>query len=411
MKNARWKRTFATIYAGQAFSILGSAAVQFAIIWNLTAWTESAMTLTLATMVSFLPNMVLGPFAGVWIDRYNRRTVMMAADGLVAISSGALGAAFLLWGTPPVWFVYLILFVRGLGNTFHTPAMQAAIPMFVPADMLTKAGGWGNLIVSLSTMAGPALGAWLMAAFPIAAVMLVDIAGAAFAILCLLMIALPDVPRRSEAVHMWPDLRQGFQAMRENKALAAVFWPVVLTSILYLPLSSLFPLLVRVHYRGGAWHNAVVQLVFSAGLLLSSLVLGLWGSSKGRFRMVSAAIGAMGLLVCLSGLLPAEAFAVFVMCSFLMGGSGTFFDVPLMAHIQETVPPEMMGKVFSLLTTAMTLATPFGLLAAGPVSEMLGVQTWFAGSGLLMVILGAFCFLTTRKYDRPAEENRRASNE
>ncbi|MGE9502375.1 macrolide efflux MFS transporter Mef(B), partial [Escherichia coli] len=84
------------IYTGQAFSILGSAAVQFAVIWWLTIQTESAITLTIASLVAFLPNMLIGPFAGVWIDRYNRRTVMILADGLVAVSSIILGAAFLL---------------------------------------------------------------------------------------------------------------------------------------------------------------------------------------------------------------------------------------------------------------------------------------------------------------------------
>ena len=95
---------------------------------------------------------------------------MIAADGLVAISSVALGIAFWILNAPPVWFIFAILFVRGIGNTFHSPAMQAAIPMFVPGEMLVKAGGWGNLITSVSTMLGPALGAAMMAVFPIAPV-------------------------------------------------------------------------------------------------------------------------------------------------------------------------------------------------------------------------------------------------
>jgi DHA3 family macrolide efflux protein-like MFS transporter len=185
-KIINWKRQFVVIYTGQAFSILGSAAVQFAIIWWLTVQTESAVTLTIASVVAFLPNMLIGPFAGVWVDRYNRRTVMIAADGLVAVSSAILGVAFWLVPTPPIWFIYLVLFLRGLGSTFHGPAMQAAIPMFVPADMLTKAGGWGNMIQSISNMMGPVLGAALMSFVPIAAIMIVDILGAAFAIVCLL---------------------------------------------------------------------------------------------------------------------------------------------------------------------------------------------------------------------------------
>lgn len=398
MNQLHWKRTFITIYIGQAFSLLGSAAVQFAVIWWLTAYTESAITLTLATIVSFLPNMLLGPFAGVWIDRYNRRTVMIVADGLVALSSVALGLAFWICGEPPIWFVFTILFLRGIGNTFHSPAMQAAIPMFVPGEMLTKAGGWGNLITSISTMLGPALGAGMMALFPIAPIMLVDIMGALLAILCLLTISLPDIPGNGGRISLLSDAKQGFLAMKENKPLMAAFIPVIFASMLYMPLGSLFPLLVRVHYMGGAGHNALVEFVFSAGLLVSSLVMGIWGGLKKRFFMISMAIVTLGLAAFCGGILPMEGYLGFVICCFIMGASGTFFNVPLMAHIQETVDPRMMGKVFSMLTTAMTLATPFGLILAGPISEAIGVHLWFAGSGILMAVIGIICFFSTRRY-------------
>ena len=226
--NKSWKKQFATIYAGQAFSILGSAAVQFAIIWWLTIQTESAITLTIASIVAFLPTMLIGPFAGVWIDRFNRRTVMILADGLVALSSVILGAAFLIADAPPIWFIYIILFIRGLGNTFHGPAMQSAIPMLVPSDMLMKAGGWGNLINSISNMLGPVVGAALMAFMPIASIMLVDILGAAFAIICLLFVKLPDIVHTNEKMHVLSDLRQGLKAVRANKPLMALFAPMVL---------------------------------------------------------------------------------------------------------------------------------------------------------------------------------------
>ena len=330
-----WKKKFITIYTGQAFSLLGSAAVQFAVIWWLTVQKESAITLTLATAASFLPNILLGPFAGVWIDRYNRRTVMIAADGLVAVSSAVLGIAFLMTGAPDVWFIYLILFIRGLGNTFHSPAMQAAIPMFVPVEMLTKAGGWGNLIVSVSTMLGPALGAGLMAVLPIAAIMLVDIIGAVFAIGCLLTVAIPDIPQSAGKVHILEDVKKGLAAMWCNKPLRAAFFPIIFASILYMPLGSLFPLLVRIHYAGGAWHNAVVEFVFSGGLLVSSFLIGVWGGSMKRFLMISLSIIVLGAAAAAGGILPAGGFWGFVVCCFFMGASGTFFNVPLMAYIQD----------------------------------------------------------------------------
>ncbi len=397
--NIHWKKQFLIIYAGQAFSLLGSAAVQFAVIWWLTVQTKSALVLTLSTVIAFIPNMVIGPFAGVWIDRYNRRKVMIAADGLVALSSVILGIAFLLLQTPPVWFLFFVLFLRGVGNTFHGPAIQAAIPMLVPAEMLTKAGGWGNLINSISSMLGPVLGAALMGMFPIASIMLVDIAGAAFAIICLLFVKIPDIPQSAEKPDFLSDWRQGFAAIRENKPLMAVLPAMLLCNVLYMPLGSLFPLLVYSHFMGTAWHNSIVEFIFAGGLLVSSLVIGVWGGIKRRFLMVALAIGALGASSAISGLLPPGGFAAFALCCFVMGCTGTFINVPLMAYTQETIAPEVMGKVFSLMMTGMTLAMPIGLLLAGPVSELIGVDRWFFWSGIALAATGLLCYIMTRRYD------------
>lgn len=397
--NSNWKKRFLIIYAGQAFSLLGSAAVQFAIIWWLTVQTESAITLTVASIVGFLPTMLIGPFAGVWIDRYNRRTVMIAADGLVALSSVILGAVFLYVEAPPIWFIYIILFVRGLGNTFHAPAMQAAIPLLVPPDMFTKVGGWSSLVTSISTMLGPVLGAALMGIVPIASIMLVDIFGAAFAIVCLLFVTIPDVPRSAERPDFGSDFKQGFAVMRKNRPFMATLPAIALASVVYAPLGALFPLLVRSHFMGEAWHNGVVELVFSAGLLVSSLVMGVWGGMRRRFLMVSLAIGLLGATALISGSLPPGGYWAFVICCFFMGGSGTFFNVPLTAYIQESTPPESLGKVFSLYMTLMTLAMPIGLLVAGPVAEVVGADTWFFWSGAVMVGAAVLCRVMTRRYD------------
>lgn len=397
--NNKWKKQFATIYAGQAFSILGSAAVQFAVIWWITIQTESAVALTIATLVAMLPNMLAGPFAGVWIDRYNRRTVMIAADALVALSSAILGVAFLMVEAPPIWFLYIILFLRGLGNTFHGPAMQAAIPMLVPTDMLTKAGGWGNLISSLSNMLGPVLGAALMGLLPIASIMLIDILGAVFAIVCLLFVKIPNIAQTDEKTHMLVDMKQGLQAMRANKPLMAVFGPMMLMNILYMPLGSLFPLLVRTHFLGGAWHNGVVEFIFAGGLLASSAIIGVWGGMCKRFLMASLATMLMGLACLINGALPASGFWIFAVCCFFMGSSGTFMSVPVMAYVQESIAPEMMGKVFSLMMTVMTWAMPIGLLVAGPLSETVGVDRWFFWSGIALVLTGVLCRVLTKPYD------------
>jgi DHA3 family macrolide efflux protein-like MFS transporter len=116
--------------------------------------------------------------------------------------------------------------------------------------------------------------------------------------------------------------------------------------------------------------------------------------------MAALAIGLMGAATLVSGALPSGGFWIFTACCFFIGASGTFMNVPVMAYVQESTPPEVMGKVFSLLMTAMTLAMPFGLLVAGPVAEAVGVNTWFFWSGAALIANAVFCRLLTRRYDK-----------
>jgi len=394
-----WKRRFAVIYAGQAFSIIGSAAVQFAIIWYLTLRTESSVTLTTAAIVGFLPTALLGPFAGVWIDRYNRRTVMMLADGLTALSSALLAIVFRVSGDAPVWFIYAVLFLRGVGTTFHAPAIRAAIPTFVPAEQLTRAGGWSSFITSGSNLLGPMLGAVLMETLPIVAVMLVDILGAAFAILCLAFVEIPDVPRQSEKIHFMRDMKDGVRALTGNRLLMAALPQIVLVGILYMPLNSLFPLLVLTHFGGGALQNGMVDVFFASGMLLSSVIMGIWGGTKRKFMLISLAIIIIGIVTAISGLLPGGAFWWLIVCVFIMGHMATYFNVPFYAYVQESTKPELLGKVMSLILTIFTLANPIGLALAGPLSNVIGVNQWFLYSGIALAAVGVLSLLRTHGHE------------
>lgn len=398
IEKQKWKKVFALIYTGQAFSIIGSSAVQFAIIWWLTVKTGSAITLTGASIIGFLPQALIGPFAGVWVDRYNRKKVMILADGLVAVSSAILGIAFLL-GEPSIPFIYGILFIRSLGSTFHSPALQAAIPMIVPAEDLVKAGGFGQMINSGTSMASPVIGAALMSMFKIQSIMLVDILGAAMAITTLLFVNIPDVKRSGPEVHFIGDMKQGMMAIRKNKPLMALTLPVILATVAYIPLSSLFPLLISVHFHGTAWHNGITQFFFAAGLLISSFIIGISGGIKKQFLMISLSLISLGIMASASGALPANFFIGFVGVSFLMGFTGTFFSIPYMAYIQRSVEPEKLGKVMSLMMSIMSFATPVGLAISGPVSELIGVNVWFIISGIVMVLSGILCYFMTRKYE------------
>jgi len=121
----RSMRPFFIIWTGQAISIFGSEIVQFALIWYLTVQSRSAMVLTLATLVQVLPRTVLGPFVGVWIDRWNRRYLMQTADALTASVTIMLAVLFYL-GLVQIWHIYVLLFAAALGQTMHASAFSAS---------------------------------------------------------------------------------------------------------------------------------------------------------------------------------------------------------------------------------------------------------------------------------------------
>ena len=394
-----WKQSFAIIYTGQAFSIIGSSAVQFSILWWLTVQTGSALTLTIASIIGFLPQAIIGPFAGVVADRYSRKWIMILADGFVAISSAVLGIAF-LFGTPSIGFVYLILFFRALGSTFHSPALQAAIPMLVPDDMLVKAGGWAQLVSSGSNMLGPVIGAGLTVIFPMQSIMLVDILGAVFAISALMFVKIPKLKEVSQEVHIWKDIMQGIQVLRSDRLLIQISIPVLLAYLLFMPLLTLLPLLIYDHFQGTAWHNGLAQFLFAGGLLATSLLIGVFGGLKKQFFMLAVSLVALGVFICGCGILPSSLFAVFAVFAFLAGCAGTCFYIPYMAYVQRTIPSELLGKVMALLISAMSFSTPIGLIVAGPLTEFIGTNIWFLLSGIALIIVGIACCIVIKNYEK-----------
>ena len=191
-----WKKKFFFIWGGQALSLVGSGLVQFALVWWLTQTTGSAAVLASATLAAMLPEIFLGPFAGALVDRLNRKKVMILADSLVAASTVVLVGLFATGWVQP-WHVFIILFIRSIGGSFQFPAMQASTSLMVPADQLTRIAGLNQLLRGILGIATPPLGALLLALLPMFGVLSVDVITAAFAVVSLLLVSIPQ-PQRSD---------------------------------------------------------------------------------------------------------------------------------------------------------------------------------------------------------------------
>jgi DHA3 family macrolide efflux protein-like MFS transporter len=197
MIREKWFRTYFTIWVGQFVSMLTSYAVNFAVIIWLSLEMQSAEVLAYAGIAGLLPQALIGPFAGVFIDRLNRKKVMIYSDLFIAFST-FLMILVLKQGYQDLILIYILLGLRSIGSAFHSPAMQAITPLIVPEDDLLRVAGINQLLQSVSSIAGPALGALAITYLPISEVLYLDIIGAAGAIISLSLVIIPSLPSQGK---------------------------------------------------------------------------------------------------------------------------------------------------------------------------------------------------------------------
>lgn len=228
-----WKKKFIIIWSGQLFSILSSSIAQFAIVLWISLETGSAEVLSFATIAALLPQVVLGPFAGVFVDRWNRKWTMILADSFVALCSGVIALLFYL-DIIEIWQIYLLLMLRSMGSAFHAPAMKSSIPLLAPEKELTRIASINQAIQAVCNICGPVLGAALIVATDMSIVMLLDVAGAVIACTALLFVFIPN-PEKTEtdtADNVLRDMKAGFNVISRNRGLSWVMViEVLITSL------------------------------------------------------------------------------------------------------------------------------------------------------------------------------------
>lgn len=387
MENKNWKRIFIMLYTGQFFSLLSSAAVQFSIIWWLTDTTGSPLVLALAGIAGFLPQALIGPFAGTIVDRHSRKVMMILADLIVALGSLFLFLS-MYYSEPSIVLVILVLVIRSLATAFHMPAMQASVPLLAPEEHLTKVAGWGQMVSSMTNIAGPAVGMSLLAVSSLEWVLLLDVVGAIIACSVLLFIRIPKVKRTEEMIsgNFVAEMKEGYHAIVKHRLVLKLTIVMIIVAALYIPIGTYFPLMVRNHFEKGVVEAGIVEIVFAIGLIVGASLLGILGDRFNKIKTMAAGMLLMGIALFISGLLLPSTFYMFVVVSLLVGLSGPLFSAPFYALIQTEIEPHLLGRVFSFVTSLSLLATPIGLGVAGLFTELTNVAALFTVVGVLVIL-------------------------
>jgi DHA3 family macrolide efflux protein-like MFS transporter len=393
---ARWQVPFFTIWTGQVFSLVGSRLVQFALVWWLTQTTGSATVLATATLVAILPGVVLGPFAGTLVDRWNRRMVMIAADGFIALVSAWL--AYLFWtGSASVWHVYVAMLARSLGESFHWPAMQASTALMVPKAHLSRVAGLNQTMQGAMNIVAPPLGAILLGLLPLYGILGIDLVTASIAIVSLFLIAIPQ-PERTAAAgaghlgSIWEDFRVGLRYVRGWPGLMAIVFLAMIINFVVNPAFSLMPLLVTEHFHGAALELGWLEAAWGVGMLAGGLLLTIWGGFRRRVYTSLSGLVVSGIAIVAVGLAPEHALPLALSGLFVAGLMNPLVNGPFVAILQAAVAPEIQGRVFTLVGSLTSAMMPLSLAVAGPVADAIGIQPWYVIGGAIFALLGVGSF-------------------
>ncbi|WP_122647201.1 MFS transporter [Enterococcus mediterraneensis] len=400
----KWRKNFYLFLAGQFLSGITSMVVQYAIIWYLTRATGSATILSFATLLGMIPMVVLGPFVGPLIDRWNKKVLLIVTDVVVAIFAIVLSIAGTLASEFPLWLVFVSLFVRSVAQTFQMPTIQSILPTMVPEKELTKVNGQLGAVQSANFIIAPALGAFLFSVIPMNFLILTDVLGAILGVGMLALVTIPHVVSEGESIHLLADSKFGLKKLVENKGLWYITIIGAVFTLIFMPAASLYPLMTMDYFNGTVGQAGLIEVVYSVGMLAGGAIIGIFGKWSDRMKPIFAAYTVIGITIGLSGFLPGtnRGFVYFVILNIFAGLATPFFNTLLMAMIQQSFEPKYLGRIMGVLNSLMSITGPVGLIFAGPLADKIGVEKIFILAGVGTLICGVITFLTpaARNYDK-----------
>jgi len=389
-----WKKVFAIIWTGQFLSILTSTIVNFAIILWISIETGSAEMLAWAAIAALLPQAIIGPVTGVFIDRWNRKRVMILADSFIAFCTFIL--AILFWvDIAEMWHIFILLGLRSIGSAFHMPAMQASIPMLAPTEQLTRIAGIEQIIFSAGNIAGPALGALFITIWDMEYVLLLDIIGAAVACISLLFVHIPNPEKAEEkSKKILSEMKDGIMTVWNNRGLSWVFLFSTLVTFFLMPVSVMFPLITLNHFEGNAFQVSLIEVLWSVGALLGGVIMGIKVYRVNRVILINLMYIVFGITFLLSGILSPGGFVFFAILTAIGGVSGAVYHSSFTAIVQTTIDPSALGRVFSMFYTLSLIPSMIGLIGIGFFADNLGITTSFIICGAIIIAIGIIAFTT-----------------
>jgi len=365
-------RTFWVIWGGQAVSMIGTAMTRFALLIWAFERDGSATTLALLGFFSFCLYLLFSPLAGVLVDRWDRRKVMLWSDlGAGVMTAGLLGLC--LGGHLQLWHVYLAQAVSGACEAFQGPAYTASVTLLVPKAQYARANGLVSLALSAARLLSPALAGAVLSVVQIEGVMTIDVLTFLVSMGTLLFVRVPrpvsSAVGRAAGGQLWAEMSLGLRFIRQCPGLLGmVFIFSGINLFASLTYFSILPAYILARSSGDKMALGVVQSVMGIGEVLGGVLVGVSGGPRRKvhgFLLCTALSFLCGDLVFAAGRsLPAwvaAALGATIFIPFIVSSSAAIW--------QAKVPPDVQGRVFASKDMLQQTVMPLGYLGGGLLAD------------------------------------------
>ena len=383
-------RNFRLFFTGQSISLIGTWMTRVATSWLVYRLTGSALLLGTVSFAGQIPTFLLAPFAGVLVDRVNRRKLLVWTQVLAGIQSLAL-AALTLAKIITIHEIIALSIFQGLINAFDMPGRQSFLVQMVSGDTgkpdkqdLSNAIALNSSIVNVARLIGPAIAGVVIAAVGEGYCFAIDGASYIAVVASLLMMRVPPLLIQRATSSMLEQLREGWSYVVHFRPIRTILSLFALLSLMGMPFMVLMPIFASQVLHGGAHTLGYLMGASGVGALISAISLALRKSVRGLTTMIQIAAVMFGSGLILFGLshrLMLSLLLMIVVGFGMMQGLAASNTV-----IQTLVPEDKRGRVMSYYTMAFVGMAPFGSLLAGALAHRFGASH-------AVMITGAFCLI------------------
>ena len=405
-------RAFTVVWAGQFVSLLGTGMTRFAL--TLWAWelTGEATTLALMAFFGFLPNILITPFAGALVDRWNRKLVMMLSD----LGAGAATIAMLLLsldGSLQIWHVYAAAAFASAFEAFQFPAYSAAITTMVDKKYYSRTSGLMSLAGSASGVIAPIAAGALYGLLHLHGILLIDIITFLFALATLAFVVVPAMTPSAEGDSsrgsLLSEALYGFRYILARPSLLGLQLTFFVGNLLTTGVFVLYAALILARTGNDESALAVVNAAVGLGGVIGGVVMSLWGGFRRKIHGVL--LGWMFSAVGIAAFGLGQALPLWIAGALIVTAVSPLINASNQAIWQSKVAPQVQGKVFAARVMIAQIAAPASMLIGGLLADnlfepaLLPGGAWAgtfgglvgtgpgAGMGLMFVLFGALTVL------------------